>query len=139
MKKSKKRGSREVPPVAFHGKTEDGDSIVGMLNLRVVIVPDGQVWFAQGLDVDYAACGSSLDDVKEAFQEGLHATVGEHLKIYGNIEKLLKPAPPNVWAEMYQSQSEGKKYRFFQVSFHECLKNVLPFQGIEYLQQEKAA
>lgn len=139
MKKLKKKDNTGVSPIAFHGKTKDGDSIVGMLNLRVVIVPDGQVWFAQGLDIDYAACGDSLEDVQEAFQQGLHATVGEHLKIYGNIEKLLVPAPASVWTEMYQSQSEGKKYRFFQVSFHECLKNVLPFHGIEYLQQEKAA
>jgi hypothetical protein len=41
---------------AFHGMTEDAH-VVGVGNLRVVIIPDGDGWFAQGL----AARGRNSD------------------------------------------------------------------------------
>lgn len=138
MNKLKKKGKQGLTAIAFHGKTEDG-SIVGMLNLRVVVIPDGQMWFARGLEIDYAASGTSIEDVKKGFQEGLYATVDEHLKVYGDIEKLLKPAPLEVWKELYHSRSEGIRFRFSQVAFHERFQAVLPFGGIEYLQSERVA
>jgi len=136
IQKTKKKGKLQV--IALHGKKEDGD-VVGMFNLRVVVIPDGEMWFAQGLDIDYASSGPSLEGVKENFQDGLSATVCENLKIYGSIEKLLKPAPQHVWKELYHSQSEGIRFRFSQVTFHEKLKDVLPFGGIDYLQRESKA
>lgn len=126
---------------AVHAKS-GGDHIVGIGNLRVVIVQDEAAWFAQGLEIDYAAQGDSLESVKKAFEDGLCCTIHEHLRVYGTIEKFLKPAPSQVWKEMlYDTIADVNRYS--QLSWHEDFEAKklpnLPFQGINYLQQQKAA
>jgi hypothetical protein len=55
--------------------------------LRVVIIKDEDHWFAQRLEIDYATSGHDMDDVKDRFQQGLTATVHEHLRMYGRERK----------------------------------------------------
>ncbi len=107
--------------------------LVGIGNLRVVIVPDGNFWFAQGLEIDYAEQGDSVEDVKTKFENGLHATIDQHLKIHGSIKKLLRVAPTEVWTEVLEDPSAYKNF-YTQVSVHN-----LPFAGIQYLVAEQAA
>jgi hypothetical protein len=139
MKKKKKE--KAASAVAFHGETNDGTNVVGIGNLRVVILEDDGTWFAQGLEIDYAAQGDSLEGVKKNFEEGLCATIHLHLKTYSTIERLLKSAPSSVWKEMLYSELSGLQ-RYSQVSFHrnvtECMPK-LPFEGIEYIQREAVA
>lgn len=132
-----------APPAvtALHLKNDDGH-FVGIGNLRVVIVQDGSSWFAQGLEIDYAAQGTSEEDVRKQFEDGLYCTIHEHLTVNGKITNFLKPAPPEVWQEMlYDSVADVNRYS--QLSWHETVleKRVenTPFQGIKYLQQKKAA
>lgn len=128
--------SKRKVTAAFHGKSKDGSkSVFGILNLRVVITPDGDNWFAQGLEIDYASSGTTPDDVRSRFEAGLAATVHEHLKIYGSVERILKVAPPEVWKEMY-SLASGEHFRFSQISFHRELKEALPFHGIDYIMDQ---
>jgi hypothetical protein len=129
-KLSKKKGGH-VSAVAVHGKAKDGTAIVGIGNIRVFIAKYENHWFAQALEIDYAAQGNSLNDVKESFEEGFCATIHEHLKIFGNIEKLLKPAPPEVWAEVFGSGSKLRLYS--QLSFHRNLPSMLPFSGVDFI------
>src|ERR1039458_1707330 len=83
--KAKKKG--KLSTTAFHGVSHDGiHHVVGIGNLRVVIVPDGDFWFAQGLEIDYAVQGASEKDAKKKFEDGLEHTIEEHLKIHGTIE-----------------------------------------------------
>ena len=103
---------------------------------RVVIVPDGDLWFAQGLEIDYGVQGASEEDAKRNFEYGLEATVEAHLQINGTIEGLLKVAPPEVWKE-FLGDPHGKKRFYSQVTSH-VLKEVLPFDGIDYLVAEAA-
>src|SRR5689334_16646461 len=136
MVQSKKR---KIPAetVAFHGQSPDGTHhVVGIGNLRVVIVPDGESWFAQGLEIDYAVQGTSESDVKKKFEYGLKATVEEHLMIHGTIENLLKVAPPDEWKEFLGDPS-GRRKLYSQVTSH-VLQGVLPFDGIHYLVAEAA-
>jgi len=101
--------------------TKDGGSAhaVGLGDLRVMILSEGEnLWYAQGLEIDYLAQGTSPDDVKRSFEEGLKATVGEHLKLYGNISKLLQIAPQDVWDEFFAHDPAGQ-YRFTQLSTHQ--------------------
>jgi len=65
-------------------------------NAHVVIVKMRDYWFAQGLDIDYAVQGGSIEEVKERFQAGLIETVRAHLNRFGTLEHFLKPAPPEV-------------------------------------------
>jgi len=120
-----------------HGvaKTKEGSAhIVGFGNLRVVITNDDGSWFAQALEIDYAAQGKSMEDVKKRFEHGLAVTIDEHLKIYGSIKMLLQPAPPEVWVELLEHAKLAK--RFSQISIH--VHQALPFEGIDYFEPEAA-
>ncbi len=140
MAKTKKKTAskaHKATTTAFHGVSSDGSHhIVGIGDLRVVIIPDGDFWFAQGLEIDYAVQGSSEEDVKKNFEYGLEATVEAHLRIHGTIEGLLKVAPPEVWKEFLGDPS-GKKKVYSQITSH-VLQEKLPFDGINYLIAEAA-
>jgi len=75
-------------------------------DLHVLILPDGDRWYAQGLQIDYAAQGTSVDDVKKRFERGLIKTLEEHLRQRGNLDALTgRVAPPEIWRE-YASKKE---------------------------------
>ena len=141
MSKTKVIQSRSNPPkkktpaaetVAIHAQREGGeDHLVGIGNLRVIIVPDEDKWFAQGLEIDYASQGDSVTDVKQQFEEGLAAMIYEHLRIYGNIEKLLRVAPNDVWQILYEKGAVRNRYT--HVSSHHVINEVSPYSGFEYL------
>jgi len=140
----KKQGAKTAPAMAFHGESKDGKlSIVGIGNLRVVIVQDDGSWFAQGLEIDYASQGETIEDAKKHFENGLTATVHEHLRIFGSIEKLLKVAPGEVWNDLLMGNfSKSRHFQYYQVSVHKLSKGLqtsLPFEGIQYIEPKKAA
>jgi len=131
--RGKKRRGQTNAATAFHRKSEDSTHIVGIGNLRVVILQDGNVWFAQGLEIDYAAQAESLAKVKKAFEDGLSKTVHENLRAYGSIEHLLKPAPTEIWKEVLSAGTQFKRYS--QITMHRNLQQNLPFKAIDYLQK----
>ena len=71
----------------------EGDHIVGIGNLRVYIVKDGDYWCAQGLEIDYLAQGKTIADAQKAFEQGLAATIHENLNLNNTIEPVLKGGP----------------------------------------------
>lgn len=97
---------------------QGGDHVVSIGNLRVMICQDSERdWYAQGLEIDYLAQGDTLDEVQEAFCDGLAWTVEEHLKSYGDITRLLRPAPQDVWAEFFAKAEKGT-IKLSQISVH---------------------
>lgn len=114
-----------------HSVTQGGEATqeygVGIWNLHVVITNDDGSWFAQAFEIDYAAQGSSLADVKTRFEKGLCSTLHEHLQVYGEITHLIQPAPAEVWQELLNDSGEDNRYEYSQMSFHR-----LPFKDIEY-------
>lgn len=112
---------------------------VELLDLQVILAPEAGMWVAQAIEIDYAATGSTLEDVKERFEDGLAGTVHEHLQAYGNLDSLLKPAPAKDWQDLWRQK--GKRLsRFSQTTVHEVmnrpeLENVaelFPFDTINY-------
>ena len=125
------------PTMAVQDKVSVGTTIVGIWNLHVAITCDDRDWFAQGYEIDYAACGTSLDDVKKRFQNGLAATIHEHLTLFGTIESLLVPAPPEAWKTL----AGAAQHTYSQVRAHELFPDqemlaAFPFSGIEYSSAE---
>ena len=134
LKKPKKKNAGATAVQASH----DNHHVVGFGNLRVLICEEDGAFFAQGLELDYAAQGNSLADAQKQFESGLAATVQEHLRIFGSIEKMLKQAPEQVWKEIL-SVKTASSHSLSQVSMHdvgrELPKNFhenLPFDGIAY-------
>lgn len=133
--KAKSKGKAKAKGIsskatALHG-TDGKNHIVGIGNLRVIICPDGDGWFAQGLEIDYASGGDTIVEVKKNFEKGLEGTINLHLQMYGDIEKFLKAAPEEVWKELYRA---GKHFHYSQVSLHEDISRTLLFQGIDYFE-----
>jgi hypothetical protein len=128
-KKAKGKGNAS-DPVAVHG-TDGSTHMVGVGNIKVIICHDEDAWFAQGLDIDYAANGHSLEEVKTNFQIGLKGTIDLHIKAYGHIKKFLKVAPQEVWDEL---RASGDHYQYSQVSFHKDLSRTLGYQGINFIE-----
>ena len=139
-KPKKKKAKKEKPTVVVQATTQDGSlHLVGIGNLRVIITHDDDSWFARGLEIDYAALGESLSDVKKRFYEGLRQTVRENLKTYGDVAHILKVAPPEVWMEYFNNAQALRKIHS-QVSAHQIVTQVLPadlsdlpFEGISYI------
>ncbi len=88
-------------------------------------------WYAQGLEIDYAAQGNSLEEVKERFSRGLTLTINEHLTIHGTIKHMLVPAPPDVWVEFIESKGHLKE-KYSLVSLH----NMFPYDEIDFYSSE---
>ncbi len=112
---------------AFSG-TDPGEATlvkVGVWNLHVLVTNDDGSWFAQAAEIDYAAQGESLDDVKKRFEEGLCSTIDLHLRMYDSIDNMIQPAPPEVWQELIKATDRHHEYS--QVSFH-----LLRFNQVEY-------
>lgn len=119
---------------AIHMSLKNGKGsshVVGVADLRVVITCEGpEEWYAQGLDIDYLAQGTSLDGVKKAFESGLRKTVNENLKCVGSISRLLAPAPQDVWESYYHNV-----HFFSQVTTHE-FKEVSCENGVRIMSTE---
>src|SRR5688500_14145846 len=74
---------------------------VSVGSLRVFVIEEKpNVWSALGLEIDYAASGESLEDVKARFADGLNRTIRLHLQKFGNVENLLRWAPPAEWKNL---------------------------------------
>ena len=116
---------------ALHRVEEGGTHAAGIGNLRVVLVPDENFWFAQGLEIDYAAQGDSLEDAQENFQDGLSATIHEHLRVYGTIRGMLRVAPQEAWDLVLKAGAKPHPVR--QVSFQAVEDVPLPFDNIQFI------
>jgi hypothetical protein len=132
-KKAKKTKKSKVPvAAAIHAHDHDGEHhLVGIGNLRVIITPDDNAWFAQGLEIDYAVQGDSMEDAKKQFEDGLAATIEQHLIINGHIKQLLRVAPPEAWRLLHEDGAWAQ--RFSHVSTHHIIKDATKFDGIDYL------
>lgn len=106
--------------------------------MRVMVVPDGEYWFAQGLEVDYFAEGTSVEHALQMFVDGLAMTIGEHLKMYGDVTKLTIPAPPHVWDEFFANARSGKLKEVAAGSQPDLPGANLPFSGAAVYQQVAA-
>lgn len=123
--------------------------VVAVKALQVLLSNDGDGWFAQGLQIDYAACGSTIDEAKKNFEEGLAQTIVEHVRMYGEIDRLLKVAPQEAWEEYLQAPAEAIRAGYSAIEAfssvarrigHEAAvkaKDWLPFDAIHFLSRQK--
>lgn len=135
--KRTKKNAASGHPVAIHAQHKDGiHHVVGLGNIRVLLMPDDGGWFAQGLDIDYAAQGDSLKAAKREFEDGLEATVHAHLQKTGDIRALLKFAPPEMWDLASDPAVQLRHYS--QVTQHHVITENSKYEGISYLIAAKA-
>lgn len=106
-------------------------------DLRVVVVRDGTQWFAQGVDVDYAASGVSIEDVKQRFALGLVKSLLLNLEETGSVDRFLK-YPPRDEIERLEAGPDSKKLRL-SVSSEPFPANIpLPYDRIAFYEPQAA-
>ena len=108
-------------------------ALVGLFDLQVLIAPENDGWIAQGLEIDYAVGGASVEDAQTRFEEGLLATVHAHLEAFGDLSRFVRPAPLNMFRKLSGSAQEWK---YTCVSLHRlCLPDpdLFPFGHMRFV------
>ena len=123
---------------ALHGVLGEGEDIVGIGSIRVLLFREDGFWYAHGLEIDYLAQGDTIEEAKKSFEDGLTRTIHEHLKIHGNIEHIMQVAPQEIWELVFQPGTLVCRYH--PVSFDPWGETTAlpphvtcPFQSIDYL------
>ncbi len=103
----------------------------------MLIVPDGKAFFAQCHEIDYAAQGETLEEVKSNFEKGFSATVFHHLRMFGSLDEMMHPVGGDMWQDLIGS-TEGMKFTVSHTALHRVLNKrvevLSPYQNIEYAQ-----
>lgn len=120
---------------AAHFRTEDDQHAVLLSALRVMVENDGDTWFARGIEIDYAAAGTSLADVRERFVRGLQRTIEENLKRYNSIQRILRWAPEDVVAAFQECE---RTYELTHVSAFDLSNKVPSFPYHQLVFAERA-
>jgi hypothetical protein len=135
--------SKPNEPRALH--VSDGEThLVALKSVRVLLTPDDDQWFAQGLEIDYASAGATIEEAKRNFEDGLSRTIREHLRMVGDIKKLLTPAPPEAWEEFLQAPPNALRQSYSTVEAYEILsdenlgENVFPFDQLLFIERKQA-
>lgn len=126
------------PPIHHSLDHNSGQHTVSVGPMRVMVVPDGEYWFVQGLEVDYFAEGTSVDHALQMFVHGLELTIEEHIKMYGHVKKLTVSAPQHVWDEFYSNAQLGKLKEIAPERSAAIPAASLPFSGAAFYQQVAA-
>jgi hypothetical protein len=121
-----------------HRKTDDGSHFVAINALKVLLFRDGDHWIAQSLELDYAAAGESIADVKHRFTEGLCLTIGEHIKKYESIEHLVRPAPPEIWQRYFLEPEYSRVQSVEDMPMVDCGRDVPALRRLAFLEPSHA-
>ena len=142
-KSAKKKSVAQVGTAhAIQASHDDGQHhAVAIWNLSVLIVPDEKFWFAQALEIDYGAQGDTAEEAQENFQAGLMQTINQHIRVYGDIDNMLKFAPSAMLREAARHRASIRPLA--HVSFREIVgketQAKIPFDGIDYRVLQQAA
>lgn len=67
-------------------------------HLTVIVVPDGDMWYAQAKQWNYAASGDNTIQLRENFRRGLELTVAKQLKHAGRLT--FEACPDREWQDL---------------------------------------
>ena len=131
-------------PSVEHINDGGGKHAIVVNDLRVMLLKDGDNWFAKGLDIDYASAGATVDEAKKNFETGFAQTIKEYLLMYGDLSKFMQGAPEEVWEEFLNPPPETQYLAVSSVQLHNLVKdddlNVkLPFGNIVFIKQTESS
>jgi len=103
----------------------------GLLGLRVAVVRDGDAWFAQGLDVDYFAQGSTPEEAETNFTAGLKTMIRLHANEFGHLRYVVPPP-----ASVSQEYAKLKFAKTEKVAFQSANAALVPYRRIQFFVAE---
>lgn len=77
-----------------HVISDDGQHRIAIDGLRVWLFQEDGQWIAQGIDIDYAVSGETVERAREMFEFGLCLTLVENIRRYGSIERFVSKRVP---------------------------------------------
>jgi len=66
--------------------------------LTVIVIPDGDLWYAQSKEWEYACSGEDTIQLRANFRRGLELTVAQQLKNFGRLT--FEPTGPRAWQDL---------------------------------------
>lgn len=120
-----------------NGASTEPEVVVGIGDLRVIVLNRDGFWFARGLDINYAAQGLTLEEAQRNFERGLEKAIDMHIQEFGNVDKLLSPPSPDVWKKLVHPTAI--RFRYSRVSTHRLsdrLKDLLRSEAITFIRPE---
>lgn len=111
-------------------------------SFRVIVVKDHDQWFAQSIDIDYAASGLTIEDAKQNFERGLELTIRFHIKKFGDISRLLNKPCPAAEIRALLGKDYKEAYHFscaHQIKVDHDVLEKLPYNNIVFFEKSAAA
>lgn len=99
-------------------------------DIRVIVVPDGDHWFAQSLDINYGTGGATIDEAQDNFERGLSLTIKANLDRQGSIDRIMQTPDLESWIPLVQRN--GIQFDFSMRETHEVSDCDLPYRRISY-------
>lgn len=107
---------------AIHVCDEHNKHTIAMQYIRVLIVQDDDnTWYAQSMDIDYAASGTTLENVQENFAKGLIGTLKANLEKFGHIRRVMESPPLSDWVHLLTQNPQT--YAHNNVSSHHVIES----------------
>jgi hypothetical protein len=142
MKGAKKAGET----MAQYDASDKAAMRAAVKALHVLLCEEDGAWTAQGVEIDYAACGGSIEEATKNFGEGLALTIFQHLLIRGNLEKVLQFAPKEVLDEWQKTPpaaiqeigfvAMAKAFQEAKVPQSEDVAMKFPYEGMYFIKPE---
>lgn len=119
----------------IHIQAENNHSVC-VAALRVLLSEGDGGWYAEGVEIDYAAYGKTLKEAQENFEKGFIRTIHLHIAKFGNLDKFIKWAPQSVLEKL----PRARPYKVDTFSTHNIeVESPLPINSINYLQLQTIA
>ena len=100
--------------------------------VRVILIPDGGRWFAQGIDINYATDGATLVEAQQNFERGLSLTLKANLQRLGHIDRIMATPPAEAWMPLIRDC--GQHFDFSMSETHDIHDAELPYRRIQYIE-----
>jgi hypothetical protein len=94
--KTSKAAARSLAEV--HGMNERNE-----VHIRVWLFREGDHFVAQGIDIDYVACGRTREQAERHFEEGFVATIEAHQEKFGHLTNFVKQPPQEIVTEFFKA------------------------------------
>lgn len=115
-----------------HAQEGDGHLVAAQLRVLICKEPTGG-YVAQGLDIDYCATGSTVEQVQERFVSGFVRTIETLLRKDRPLGALFKSkTPPDVWQSYMDSARQDELTCATFVDLSDRVPAGLPFQSLAF-------
>jgi predicted RNase H-like HicB family nuclease len=99
----------KTPSCVAHVADGNNHGVAAALNVLIVPAAEGG-YYAQGIEIDFAATGKTEEEVREHFQESFVATIRRYIDRGRSLSGLFKASTPPEYRQAYFSGSSRQVF-----------------------------